>query len=99
MAGRSIASRFERIAESFGRHRGVRHDAELDLGTAVHLLRHQVDLRQTYAVGEARRAAEAEDPVEAAAHHQDDVGPAQRRGARSIHEVRMVVGNRSAAHR
>jgi hypothetical protein len=60
------------------RGRRVGDHAELDLGAAVELARLDVDLRDPHARREAARAAEAEDPVEAAADHHDRVRALER---------------------
>ena len=89
-----------RAARSWaGRRRRVGHDAELEVGAAGELLRLEVDLRDPRAVGEAPGAAEAEDPVEASTDHQDGVGLAERGAPGAVHEARVVVRDRPAAHR
>jgi hypothetical protein len=40
-----------------------------------------------------------EDPVEAGAHQEHDVGVLQRQGAGRRHRQRMVVGHHTLAHR
>ena len=63
------------------------------------LLRRDVELDDLDVLGEARRQAEMEDPVEPRAHQEDDVGLLQRQGARRRDRQRMVVRHHALAHR
>ena len=96
-AGRAELPPGERAAELLRGDRGVGHDGGGEVRARERLLRFDVHLHHLRARREA--AAEAEDPVEAAAEHHDDIGAGQRLRARGVRKVRVVVGQRAARHR
>ena len=63
------------------------------------LLGRDVELDDLHVLGIARRLAEMEDPVEAGAHQEHDVGVLQCQGARRRDRQRMVVRHDTLAHR
>ena len=97
-AGASAAPAAERAARAPPRRRRRRPRSPSSTSRAREvLLGLDVDLRDAHARREA--AAEAEDPVEAAADHHDHVRARERLRARGVHEVRVVVGHDAARHR
>ena len=81
----------ERVGQGGGGSGTVCDDAKFDVGTAVHLFGDNVDLHDADARSVFRGVAELEDPVEAGAHGEKNIGLREGSGTGGVDAHGMVV--------